>query len=110
MSEEKVIVKVSFEDYEKKAITWARDYANDVAFEERMIYESSPRRFCIIGIYKQFLKNKKLERIELLNEEMKRNIYEDSKRIFPQDMTPDLRRQLCIFIYFMNFIFEKYLS
>lgn len=108
MSEEQIIVKISFEDYEKRAIEWARDYANDISFTEKNIFESRPRRYCIIDMYKTFVRNKKLEKIELISQDDKNYWYNKSKEVFPQEMEKDLRRQLCIFLYFMNHIFDKY--
>jgi len=104
------VVKIEFTEEEKWAIKYARGYADDVAGIEKFILGSQPRRFCIMELYKWFVRNKGLKKIEDLDIETKTTIYNDSKNIFPEQMDQVKRKQLCVFLYFMNYIFENYLS
>jgi len=108
MQEERIIIPITFKDYEERAIEWAKTYANDIVTVEKTLVESNPYRYCVISLYKKFVKEKKLERIELINQESKTILFNKSKELFPDEVSIDLRRQLCIFLYFMNHLFETY--
>lgn len=103
-----VEVKIEPTEYESTAIEWARMYANDVATIEKIAAKSSPFLYCIMDIYKSFLDNCKMTMIENLPDEEKRILFDKSREVFPANTTPTRRKQYCIFIYLMSFVFDKY--
>ncbi len=95
-------------DYLKTAMQWAGTYANDVAFIEAMVFKSEPYRICVLDMYSHFVIKGELVKLENLTQQEKIEYWEETKRIFPDEATDTKRKQLCIFLYFMSFVFEKY--
>lgn len=101
------ILKISLTDYEKEAIEWAKRYANDIETTERVVGYSEPYRYCVVDLYKKFVDDGKLLRIEKIPQAEKGDLFNKSKELFPS-VSNEQRKSVCIFLYFMNFIFEKY--
>lgn len=107
MTEESKIAKISLTDYEKKAIDWASRYANDVQGIEKVVLNSEPYRYCVWGMYREFVIEGKIKAIEKISTEEREGIYAECNRLFPS-APKEARKQICIFLYFMNYIFENY--
>lgn len=95
-------------DHLKEGMSWAGRYANSVQLIESLVFKSEPYRYCVQDIYIRFVKVGELVAIEKLNPEDKRLFFDSSMKIFPEQVPEIHRKQLCIFLYFMNFMFEKY--
>ena len=95
-------------DYLKEAMAWAGNYANDVQLIEAMALNSEAYRICVLDMYRNFVSSGELVKLDNVSKDEKLTFWNESKRIFPDEMSDLKRKQLCIFLYFMSFIFEKY--
>lgn len=102
------VVKIELSEREKTIISWAKSYANDVAGIEKIMISSRPYRFCITDFYKWFVKEKGLIKLEDLPENEKKEIFDKSTEICPDNVGDIVRKQICEFVYVMNHVFDKY--
>lgn len=102
------MIKIELTEFESKAISWAKQYRKDTDAFEKVIGYSEPLRFCLIELYLDFAKEGKITRIEKLEEAHKKEIFDNAKQIFSDKVTKKNAKKICIIIYFLNFLFDKY--
>jgi hypothetical protein len=108
MSEEQVIVKIEPTELEAYVIREGKAYSNDMGLVEKFIRTSEPYRFCLLDAYRQFQSQNKLIPIEKLDQDTKKELFQHSLRIEPNEISDVLRRNICRCIWLFNFVFEKY--
>lgn len=102
------VIKIEPTELESTAIEWANLYANDVSVIESMLVRSKPFMCCVVDLYQRFVSAKKLMPIEKIEQDFKKELFTKSLQILPARTPDDNRKQVCVFLYLMAFIFEKY--
>ncbi len=83
-------IKIELSYQEEFAIQVAKTYANDIEFGEKMIRDNQPLRWCLLDVYNWMVGNRGMRTYQTLDEEKEKGL------------------QVCMCLWLLNFVFEKY--